>query len=148
LPRQFAARLSWSHPCEVYLSCELEIGKCELCLLVSNLRLLVEQLGTITVDFGLVDRGVDLGQELPLLDNIPYLHKQLFQLPRDLCADIHELLGLERAGRSDRILDVATCDYCSQKAACGAVFREPRLPCEIAATRQHRTCGKNERQSA
>ena len=133
---------------EVLLPRELKIGERELRLLVGKLRLLVEQLGLIAVDFGLVDRGVDLGQELSLLDDGPDVHEQLLQLSGDLRADVHEILGLERAGRSDRVLEVPARDHRSKKAVGRAVLGKPRLPCVIAAARQHRARGKNERRSA
>ena len=50
---------------EVLLPRELQLGERELRLPVGELRLLVEQLRLIAVDFGLVDRRVDLGEELP-----------------------------------------------------------------------------------
>ena len=66
----------------------------ELRLLVGELRLLVEQLRSIAVDFGLVDRRIDLGEKLPGLDDRADVHEQLLQLSGDLRADIDVVLGL------------------------------------------------------
>ena len=67
---------------EILLARELQLGERELRLLVGKLRLLVEQLRAIAVDFGLVDRRIDLGEQLSLaLTTAPMSTSSFFSCP-------------------------------------------------------------------
>ena len=79
---------------EVLLARELQLGQHELRLPVGELRLLVEQLRLVAVDFGLVDRGVDLGEELPLaLTMAPTSTSSFFSCPETCVPTSTKSLG-------------------------------------------------------
>ena len=129
---------------EVLLARGLQLGQHELRLLVGELRLLVEQLRPVAVDSRLVDRRVDLGQELSFLDDGADVHEQLLQLPGDLRADIDVVLGLERPGRGDRVLEIPARGRRSKHSSARSGLGKPRLPHVVAADRQQRA--RNQRQ--
>ena len=133
---------------EVLLARELQFREHELRLLVGELRLLVEQLRLIAVDFGLVDRRVDLGEKLPGLDDRADVHVQLLQLSGDLRADIDEVLGLERPGRGDRILQVPALGHRREEASARGVLAKPCPPCVVAARGEQGARGKHKRVAA
>ena len=133
---------------EVLLARGLQLREHELRLLVGELRLLVEQLRAIAVDLRLVDRRIDLGEQLSLLDDGADVHEQRLHLPGHLRADVDEVLGLERPGRGDRVFEVAALsDRRDQRGTIG-VRAEPRLPRVVTAGTQQRARSDSERNSA
>ena len=129
------------------LAGELQLRKRELCLLLGELRLLVEQLCLVTVDFGLVDRRIDLGKQLLGLDDRSDIDEQRLQLSGDLRAHVDEVLGLEHPGRGDRILQVpALGNRRDDTDVCGVRTR-PCPPCVEAASGEQETRGKNQRRA-
>ena len=130
---------------EILLPRELQRGELKLRLPVGELRLLVEQLRAIAVDFGLVYRGVDLGEELPGRDDGADFHEQLLELAGDLRADVDEVLGLERSGRGDRVLEITALGHRGDEAVGRARLAKSRAPRMVAAAGQQRARGKDER---
>ena len=84
-------------------------------LVLLELRLLDLELGTAAGQFGLGGlevvlgyQGIYLCQQIPLLDLLPGLHRQIGDLTRDLGPHIHLLYGLQGAAGQHRLLHVLT----------------------------------------
>ena len=88
----------------------LQVGQAVLRLLLLELGALAGQLRAGGVDLGLEQRGVDLGQQLALLDRVAQLHVQLAQLAGNLGADIHVVARLQGTEGGDAVLDITPAD--------------------------------------
>jgi len=62
------------------------------------------------LEIRLVDRGIDLQQELPLLDEVAFAHRDPRDAARDVGADVHLLLGLNLPAGGDGGDEIAAAD--------------------------------------
>src|SRR5690606_38405216 len=92
------------------IALETQLREPKFGLLARLLRLEIVEVGLVLAQPGLIDGGIDLGDQLALLDLVADVDMHAAQLAGDLRADVDIFLGLQRAQRRDGVLHRAPLD--------------------------------------
>ena len=101
---------------------ELHLGPLEIALRLAQVGLRLRQVGARLLDLGLEQRRVEPGEDLALPDERVEVGVQLRDVARHLGADLDRRDRLQRAGRADRVDDVAAGDRGGGHRDFGAAF--------------------------